>query len=58
MGNFYSVTSSTKDYEASLQRGLPLPILLVAEYLSEDRGGMRWMRHYHEAGEFAFIMLW
>ena len=45
-------------YAKELRRGLPFPILAVAEYLSTDEGDLRWMRVIHEAGHFTYIMLW
>ncbi|XP_071446081.1 dual oxidase maturation factor 1-like isoform X2 [Hetaerina americana] len=43
---------------AALERGLPFPILTVAEYLSADQEGFNWGRMYRSAGYYASITLW
>ena len=51
-------TDMTKEYSASLLKGLPFPILTVAEYLSLDEEGFGWGRTYRKAGYFSAITLW
>ena len=55
---FIAVVTMQERYASELRKGLPWPILATAEYFSADQGGLRWMRHFHDAGHFAFIMLW
>lgn len=45
-------------YKEALKRGLPYPILTVAEYFSLGREGFAWGGQYRAAGYFASIMLW
>lgn len=45
-------------YHLALKRGLPYPILTVAEYFSLGREGFAWGGQYRAAGYFASIMLW
>ncbi|KAK3769100.1 hypothetical protein RRG08_057141 [Elysia crispata] len=47
-----------QEYRAAQFKGLPLPILWVAEYFTLDGEGIRWGRHYRQAGFYAHIMLW
>lgn len=47
-----------QEYRAAQFRGLPLPILWIAEYFTFDGEGIRWGRHYRQAGWFSHIMLW
>ncbi|XP_052769782.1 dual oxidase maturation factor 1-like isoform X2 [Mya arenaria] len=47
-----------QEYRAAQFRGLPLPILWIAEYFTFDGEGIRWGRHYRQAGWFAHISLW
>lgn len=46
------------NYRNALKRGLPFPILTVAEYFSQGREGFCWGGQYRAAGYFASIMLW
>lgn len=46
------------NYRNALRRGLPFPILTVAEYFSLGREGFSWGGQYRAAGYFASIMLW
>lgn len=39
-------------------RGLPQPILYVAEYFGVDAGGLTWQRSVRLAGHFVFILEW
>ena len=45
-------------FEDALHKGLPYPILTVAEYLSVDEEGFCWGRTYRTAGYFSCIALW
>lgn len=45
-------------YEDALKRGLPFPILAVAEYLSLGQEGFAWGGQYRAAGYYAGILLW
>ncbi|XP_053392446.1 dual oxidase maturation factor 1-like isoform X2 [Mercenaria mercenaria] len=47
-----------REYRAAQFRGLPLPILWIAEYFTLDGEGIRWGRHYRQAGWYSHIMLW
>lgn len=47
-----------REYRAAQLRGLPLPILWVAEYFTIDGEGIRWGRHYRQAGWYSHIILW
>jgi len=40
------------------QRGLPKPILDIAEYFTIDGELIRWGRYYRLAGYYTFILLW
>jgi len=46
------------DYRAALVKGLPFPILTVAEYFTVDAEGFCWGRNYREAGYYTSIFLW
>lgn len=46
------------EYRQALRRGLPYPILTIAEYLSQDSDGFNWGRQYRLAGYYTTIMLW
>ncbi|XP_018010915.1 uncharacterized protein LOC108668245 isoform X2 [Hyalella azteca] len=45
-------------YVKALAKGLPYPLLTVAEYLSLDKEGFSWGRSYRTAGYYTSIMLW
>ncbi|XP_064105903.1 dual oxidase maturation factor 1-like [Macrobrachium nipponense] len=45
-------------YREALIKGLPYPILTVAEYLTLDNEGFAWGRYYRNAGYYANILLW
>lgn len=45
-------------YEKALKKGLPYPILTVAEYLSLNEEGFGWGRTYRQAGYYSCIALW
>ncbi|KAK6169115.1 hypothetical protein SNE40_020229 [Patella caerulea] len=48
----------SQEYRAAQFRGLPLPILWIAEYFTFDGEGIRWGRHYRQAGWYSHIALW
>ena len=39
-------------------KGLPFPILTVAEYMAVDAEGFCWGRTYRKAGYYTSIYLW
>lgn len=45
-------------YHDALRRGLPYPVLTVAEYFSLGNEGFSWGGQYRAAGYYASIMLW
>ncbi|XP_014669691.1 PREDICTED: dual oxidase maturation factor 1-like [Priapulus caudatus] len=45
-------------YKAALVKGLPYPILTVAEYFSVDHEGFIWGRCYRSAGYYSYMLLW
>ncbi|KAF5282432.1 hypothetical protein FQA39_LY17547 [Lamprigera yunnana] len=45
-------------FKEAIKRGLPYPILTVAEYFSLGQEGLSWGGQYRAAGYFASIMLW
>ncbi|KAJ8966026.1 hypothetical protein NQ317_009301 [Molorchus minor] len=45
-------------FREALVRGLPFPILTVAEYFTIGQEGLAWGGQYRAAGYFATIMLW
>lgn len=45
-------------FRGALERGLPFPILTVAEYFSIGQEGLSWGGQYRAAGYYATIMLW
>ncbi|XP_046352903.2 dual oxidase maturation factor 1-like isoform X2 [Haliotis rufescens] len=47
-----------REYRAAQFRGLPLPILWIAEYFTFDGEGVRWGRFYRQAGWYTHILLW
>lgn len=51
-------TQMKEDYLAALFKGLPFPILTVAEYFTVDAEGFCWGRNYRQAGYFTSIFLW
>ncbi|XP_050300682.1 dual oxidase maturation factor 2 [Anthonomus grandis grandis] len=48
----------SESFRNALKRGLPFPILTVAEYFSVGQDGLGWGGQYRAAGYYAFIMLW
>ncbi|KAL3875856.1 hypothetical protein ACJMK2_033767 [Sinanodonta woodiana] len=47
-----------QEYRAAQFRGLPQPILWIAEYFVFDEEGVRWGRFYRTAGFYSDILLW
>merc|ERR1719266_3114475 len=47
-----------QEYKKGLKKGLPFPILTVAEYMSVDAEGFCWGRNYRQAGYYAEFFLW
>lgn len=45
-------------YRQAIRRGLPYPILTVAEYFSLGQEGFAWGGRYRAAGYYASILLW
>lgn len=45
-------------YKEAMVRGLPFPILTVAEYFTMGQEGLSWGGQYRAAGYYAIIMLW
>ncbi|XP_057665329.1 dual oxidase maturation factor 1-like [Diorhabda carinulata] len=45
-------------FREAIIKGLPFPILTVAEYFTTGQEGLAWGRQYRTAGYFAIIMLW
>ncbi|CAH1170058.1 unnamed protein product [Phaedon cochleariae] len=45
-------------FKEALIRGLPFPILTIAEYFTVGQEGLAWGGQYRAAGYFAIIMLW
>ncbi|CAG5134840.1 unnamed protein product, partial [Candidula unifasciata] len=48
----------SQQFRAAQLRGLPLPILWIAEYFTLDGEGIRWGRFYRQAGWYSHIILW
>ena len=44
--NFVRPTELKEEFKAALVKGLPYPILTVAEYMSVDAEGFCWGRNY------------
>lgn len=51
-------TDMRQRYREALVKGLPYPILTVAEYLALDNEGFAWGRYYRSAGYYCSIFLW
>lgn len=47
-----------QEHQRALAKGLPFPILTVAEYLSQDSEGFCWGRRYRQSGYYASLLLW
>ena len=46
------------EHKKALAKGLPFPILTIAEYLSQDEEGFCWGRRYRLSGHYASVCLW
>ncbi|GJQ77027.1 hypothetical protein Trydic_g15221 [Trypoxylus dichotomus] len=55
---WYSSDQMGNSFREALSRGLPYPILTVAEYFNTGQEGLSWGGQYRTAGYFAIIMLW
>lgn len=56
---FVSTANQMKqEFQRALAKGLPYPILTIAEYLSQDGEGFNWGRSYRLAGYYTGITLW
>lgn len=47
-----------ESFKEALDRGLPFPILTVAEYFTIGQEGLAWGGKYRAAGYYAIVMLW
>ncbi|XP_067127779.1 dual oxidase maturation factor 1-like [Centruroides vittatus] len=47
-----------REFRAAQWKGLPYPILWIAEYFTIDGEGIRFGRHYRTAGWYSHIMMW
>lgn len=56
--SFDRPTQLQDEFRKALVKGLPFPILTVAEYLSVDAEGFCWGRGYRNAGYMTSIFLW
>jgi dual oxidase maturation factor 1 len=56
--NWNQANEMGNSYKCALKRGLPYPILTVAEYFSLGEEGFAWGGQYRAAGYYASIWLW
>lgn len=56
--NWNQANEMGNSYKNALKRGLPFPILTVAEYFSLGEEGFAWGGQYRAAGYYASIWLW
>jgi dual oxidase maturation factor 1 len=56
--NWNRANEMGNSYKGALKRGLPYPILTVAEYFSLGQEGFAWGGQYRAAGYYASIWLW
>ncbi len=47
-----------QEFRAAQYRGMPYPILWIAEYFTLDGEQIRWGRKFRQAGWYAHILLW
>lgn len=47
-----------QEFRAAQFKGLPYPILWIAEYFTIDGEGIRWGRFYRQAGFYTHILMW
>merc|ERR1719367_607649 len=55
---FDGPTQLAEEFKKGLKKGLPFPILTVAEYMSVDAEGFCWGRNYRQAGYYSSFFLW
>lgn len=55
---FFPAAAFNREFREAQRRGVPLPILAVAEYFTLDGEGIRWGRLYRQAGYYTHLMLW
>lgn len=56
--SFVRPTELKEEFRAALAKGLPYPILTVAEYMAVDAEGFCWGRNYRTAGYYTGVALW
>ncbi|XP_013782402.1 dual oxidase maturation factor 2-like, partial [Limulus polyphemus] len=56
--NWIEATDLKEEYREALIKGLPYPILTIAEYLSQDLEGFCWGRRYRLAGYYSGFLMW
>lgn len=56
--SWYGSHEMGHSYREAIQRGLPFPILTVAEYFSLGQEGFTWGGQYRAAGYYSSILLW
>lgn len=56
--NWVEATQLKMEFRDALVKGLPFPILTIAEYLSQNMEGFSWGGKYRKAGYYTSIMLW
>ncbi|CAL1263790.1 unnamed protein product [Larinioides sclopetarius] len=56
--NWVEATQLKAEFREALIKGLPFPILTIAEYLSQNMEGFSWGGKYRKAGYYTNIMLW
>jgi len=55
----WGIPSEMRDqYHTALVKGLPYPILTVAEYIAVDNESFSWGRYYRQAGYYCNFLLW
>ena len=56
--DWHGTNEMMEHYHDALVRGLPFPILTVAEYFSLSQEGFNWGGDYRAAGYYASVLLW
>ncbi|CAL1286667.1 unnamed protein product [Larinioides sclopetarius] len=51
-------TEMKQEYRHALVKGLPFPLLTIAEYFTQELEGFCWGRRYRLAGYYSYILLW
>ncbi|GIY13234.1 dual oxidase maturation factor 1 [Caerostris extrusa] len=51
-------TEMKQEYRDALVKGLPFPLLTIAEYFTQELEGFCWGRRYRLAGYYSYILLW